>query len=58
MKVMAIRMPDELLDWLRDEAARETIRLKKVVSMNSLAVEILTKAMEQGRKGGKGHGKG
>jgi hypothetical protein len=58
MKTISIRMPEEVLDWLRDEAARETIRRKKVVSMNGLAVEILTKAMEQGRKGGKSHGKG
>jgi hypothetical protein len=45
MKAMSIRMPDEVLDWLREKAAMETIRQKKTISMNTLAVEILTKAM-------------
>ena len=53
MKAITIRMPDELLDWLRERAARETIKYKKQVSMNTLAVEILTKAMKADkRKGG------
>jgi hypothetical protein len=52
MKAITIRMPDELLDWLRERAARETIKYKKQVSMNTLAVEILTKAMQADRKKG------
>ena len=52
MKPWTIRMPEEILDWLRDKAARETIRTKKNVSMNTVAVEVLTKAMEADRKRG------
>jgi len=52
MKAITVRMPDELLDWLREKAARETIKCKKQVSMNTLAVEILTKAMQADRKKG------
>lgn len=52
MKAITIRMSDELLDWLREKAARETIKYKKQVSMNTLAVEILTKAMQADRKKG------
>ena len=48
-----IRTPKELMEWLRMEAARETLRRKKTVSMNKLATEILAKAMEKRRgKGG------
>ena len=52
MKQWTIRMPDELLDRLREKAARETIKRKKNVSMNAVAVEILTKAMKNNKKGG------
>jgi hypothetical protein len=52
LKAWTLRLPDEVLDWLREKAARETIRLKKNVSINSVAVEILTKAMEADRKKG------
>ena len=52
MKAITIRMPEEVLDWLREKAARETIRQKKQFSMNTLAVEILTKAMNQDKKRG------
>ena len=50
MKQWTIRMPQELLDWLREKAARETIRRKRQVSMNTVYVEILTKAMEKDKK--------
>jgi hypothetical protein len=53
MKQWTFRMPEELMEWLREKAARETIRQKKSVSMNALAVDILTKAMKADRKGGK-----
>ena len=53
MKAITIRMPDEVLKWLRVKAAKETIRQNKQVSMNTLAVEILTRAMKADkRKGG------
>ncbi len=51
MKPWTIRMPEEILDWLREKAARETIRTKKNVSMNTVAVVVLTKAMVADRKG-------
>jgi hypothetical protein len=52
MKVMTIRMPIELLEWIRQKAARETIKRKRSVSMNTMAVEIITKAMKADRKKG------
>ena len=53
MKPWTIRIPEEVFDWIREKAARETIRQKKSVSMNALAVEILSKAMKADRaKGG------
>ncbi|HVO83180.1 MAG TPA: hypothetical protein VMU60_02025 [Syntrophobacteria bacterium] len=52
MKAWTVRIPEELMEWLREKAARETIRRKISFSMNALAVEILTKAMEADRKGG------
>jgi len=52
MKSWTVRIPDEVLEWLREKAARETIKRKKSFSMNSLAIEIFTKAMETDRKKG------
>ena len=52
MKAWTVRMPEELMDWLREKAARETIKRKKNVSMNALAVEVLTRAMKADRKRG------
>jgi len=52
MKQWTFRMPEELMEWLREKAARETIRQKKSVSMNTLAVEILMKAMKADKKKG------
>ena len=46
MKPWTIRIPDELLAWIRQKAARETIRQNKQVSMNTVIVEILTRAMK------------
>jgi hypothetical protein len=45
-------MPNELLEWLRERAANETIKLKRNVSINSIMVEILTAAMDDDKKGG------
>ncbi len=48
-----LRTPKALMEWLRMEAARETLRRKETISMNKLAVEILTQAMaERKKKGG------
>jgi hypothetical protein len=52
MKQWTFRMPEELMEWLRETAARETIQRKKSVSMNALAVKILTKAMKADQKKG------
>ena len=51
MKPWTFRLPDEVLDWIREKAARETIRRKKQVSMNTLVVEILIRSMKADRKG-------
>ncbi len=50
MKAWSIRMPEELLEWVREKAAMESIKRKRNVSINSIMVEILTKAMEAERK--------
>ena len=47
-----IRIPEELYAWLREKAARETIKQKKRVSMNTLAMEILLEAMNSDREKG------
>ena len=52
MKPWTVRMPEEILEWLREKAAREILRQKKQVSMNTVIVEILTKAMEADKKKG------
>jgi len=43
-------MPEGLIDWIREKAARETIKRKKLVSMNTLVVEILMKSMNNDKK--------
>ena len=50
LKPWTIRMPDEVLDWLRQKAARETIKRNRNVSMNTVAVDILMKAMRSDKK--------
>jgi hypothetical protein len=52
LKQWTIRMPEEVFDWLREKAARETINRKRSVSMNAMAVQILTKAMRSDKKKG------
>ncbi len=47
-----IRMPEEIYKWLMEKAARETIRTGGRVSMNTLGVDILTKAMKADKKKG------
>jgi hypothetical protein len=46
MKAISVRMPDEILDWLREKAAMETIKRKKLFSINGYIVEILKKEMQ------------
>ena len=50
MKHWSIRMPEELLEWLRAKAAMESIKRKKNVSINTVMVEILTKAIKTDKR--------
>jgi hypothetical protein len=50
MKAITIRMPEEILDWLREKAALETIKQKKHFSINSYIVGVLGHEMELDRK--------
>jgi hypothetical protein len=50
VKPWLIRFPDELVDWIRVRAAERTIREKQNVSMNTVVVETLTKAMKEDLK--------
>jgi hypothetical protein len=52
-KSLAIRMPVELLDWLRERAARETIRRNKYISINTFILELLIGEMAADREKGK-----
>jgi hypothetical protein len=46
MKAISIRMPEELLKWLRKRAARQTIETGKQYSINSLVVDVLEQERE------------
>ena len=50
MVTMSLRLPKQVVTWLRKRAALETIEKDKRVSMNGLIVEILTQAMEGDRR--------
>ena len=50
MKSLMVRLPDEVLDWIRERAALETIRQKRQVSMNSLIVGILKRVMQAAQR--------
>ena len=50
MKSVSIRMPEELLEWLTEKAAKEIISRKERVSVNTLVIEILTKEMLADRR--------
>jgi len=50
-KTLTLRLPEELLKALRRRAAEETIKHNRTVSINTVAVEMLSKAM--GLKGKK-----
>jgi hypothetical protein len=55
LKAWTVRLPLDVLEWLRVAAAEETIKRRKIVSMNSLAIEIFQEAMKKDlkKKGGK-----
>jgi hypothetical protein len=46
MKSVSIRMPEELLDWLRKRAARETMETGRQYSINALVLDVLAEAKE------------
>lgn len=45
MKQLSIRLPDELLKALHMKAAEETLKRGERLSVNTLSVEILAKAV-------------
>jgi len=50
MVTISVRLPKQLVTYLRKRSALQTIEQDKRVSMNSLIVEILTRAMEGDRR--------
>jgi hypothetical protein len=44
--------PDELAEWLRERAAKETIKRKKYISINVLVAALFKRKMEADRKEG------
>ena len=50
MVTMSVRLPKQVITWLRKTAAVETIEQDKRVSMNSLLIDILTRAMNADRR--------
>jgi len=52
MRTMSIRIPEDLADWLRVQAAKETIKRTRYVSINTLVAEIFRRTMEADRKEG------
>jgi len=52
MKGLNLRMPDEILKWVREKAARATIAKGERVSMNIIILDLLKREMEAVRKEG------
>ena len=52
VKSVSIRIPLEVLDWLRERAARETIKRRRVVSLNAYVVELMQREMEAAQEKG------
>ena len=46
MRVVTLRVPEDIAEWLRIRAAQETIQRKKYVSINVLVAEIFRREME------------
>jgi predicted DNA binding CopG/RHH family protein len=44
-KPLTLRVPEKLMEAIRKRAAEETIKRNERVSINTLAVEILSKAL-------------
>ena len=44
-KPLTLRVPEALLDAIRKKAAEETIKRNRTVSINTVAIEILSKAV-------------
>jgi hypothetical protein len=44
-KPLTLRVPEELLNAIRRRAAEETIKRNRTVSINTVAVEMLSKAV-------------
>ena len=45
MKGLLLRMPENLLKWTREKAARETIKRGEQVSMNTVILELIRREM-------------
>ena len=52
MKGLNLRIPEEMLKWTREKAARETISRGQQVSMNTVILELIRREMEANRKEG------
>jgi hypothetical protein len=46
MRGLNVRIPEELLKWTREKAARETIKRGHQVSMNTVILELIIREME------------
>jgi hypothetical protein len=57
LKAWTVRLPLDVLEWLRVVAAEEQIKRRKIVSMNTLAIEIFQEAMKKDLKKKEGKGK-
>jgi hypothetical protein len=44
---LVLEIPEELLNWTRDKAARETLRRGRQVSMNTVIWELIRREMEK-----------
>ena len=55
LKAWTVRLPLDVLEWLRVASAEETIKRRKIVSMNNFAIELFQEAMKRNlkKKGGK-----
>jgi hypothetical protein len=51
LKPWTLRLPEDILNWIRRKAAEETIKRNEQVSMNTLIIGILTKVKEQEERG-------
>ncbi|MBW2090666.1 MAG: hypothetical protein JRI34_00885 [Deltaproteobacteria bacterium] len=45
-RAWTFRMPEAVLDWLREQAAHRSVREKRHVSINTIAIETLKAAKE------------